>query len=405
MNLQRWLTGVASALALFAAGCGGGGGIGGTGSPMGTMRVSLTDAPACGYDEVNVTVEKVRVHRSDSANPDDPTGWSEIVLNPARRIDLLTLTNGALDELGEIELPAGTYEHIRLVLAPNTGATPPANSVVLSSNQQEIALTTPSGQQSGLKTKLGGVIDVPPGQVLDVVLDFDACRSVVKRGNSGNYNLKPVITAIPVLSAAGLRVIGYVDPALIGPATAVSVQTAASGVPPVVVKATVPDDNGRFVLRPVPEGTYSLVVTSPGFATAVMTGVPVTAPTPTTVSTTQFPIAPAAAASAPVVVTGNVDPPEATVRALQTLTDGPTIEFGFAPVDALSGDFSLAPSLAAPLRTTYADAATLTAPIAFTVDTAKAGIYTMEAQLDGAAPLTQLVDVNLPVPPVTFVFP
>lgn len=403
MNLQRWLTGAASALVLFAAGCGGGGGIGGTGSPMGTMRVSLTDAPACGYDEVNVTVQKVRVHRSDSANPDDPNGWSEIVLNPARRIDLLTLTNGALDELGEIELPAGTYEHIRLVLAPNTGATPPANSVVLSSNQQEIALTTPSGQQSGLKTKLGGVIDVPAGKVLDVVLDFDACKSVVKRGNSGHYNLKPVITAIPVLSDAGLRVIGYVDPALIGPATAVSVQTAASGVPPTLVKATIPDATGRFVLRPVPEGTYTLVVTSPDFATAVMSGVPVTAPTPTTVSTQQFPIAPAAAASAPVAVTGNVQPATATVRVLQTLSSGPTLELGFVPVDADTGDFATSLGLAAPLLTTYS--ATLSAPITFTADPLAAGKYTFEATSAGVVKIAP-VNVNvLPVPPVTFTFP
>ena len=50
--------------ALLAA-CGGGGS---SSSPSpsdpGVMRIALTDAPACGYDEVNVTVEKVRVHRS-----------------------------------------------------------------------------------------------------------------------------------------------------------------------------------------------------------------------------------------------------------------------------------------------------------------------------------------------------
>lgn len=396
MNLQRWLTGAASALAVFAAGCGGGGGIGGTGSPMGTMRVSLTDAPACGYDEVNVTVQKVRVHRSDSANPDDPTGWSEIVLNPARRIDLLTLTNGALDELGEIELPAGTYEHIRLVLAPNTGATPPANSVVLSSNQQEIALTTPSGQQSGLKTKLGGVIAVPAGQVLDVVLDFDACKSVVKRGNSGEYNLKPVITAIPVLSDAGLRVVGYVDLGLANAATAVSVQ--ASGVP---LKATIPDATGRFVLRPVPAGTYDLVVTAPTRSTAVMTGVPVVSGTPTEVSTPAVPIAPAAAASAPVVVPGTVTPASATVRAMQTLTGGPTVEVAYAPVDADLGTFSFALQRAAPGKTAYV---ANPAAITFTSDAAVAGKYTLEAASAGVLQ-TQAVDVNLPVPPVTFIFP
>ena len=45
---------------------GGGGGIGGTGSPstLGTVRFSLTDAPACGFDAVNVTIDRVRVHAS-----------------------------------------------------------------------------------------------------------------------------------------------------------------------------------------------------------------------------------------------------------------------------------------------------------------------------------------------------
>lgn len=402
MTMRRWLTGLAGSIALLAAGCGGGGGIGGTGAPMGTMRVSLTDAPACGYDEVNITVERVRVHRSASADPGDPTGWSDIVVDPAlRRVNLLDLTNGALAELGEIELPAGTYQQIRLVLAPNTGTTPPANSVVLSDTKEEIALTTPSAQQSGLK--LNADVEVPAGKVLDVVLDFDACKSVVKRGNSGRYNLKPVISVIPLLADAGLRVIGYVDPALVGPATTVSVQTAASGVPPTVVKATVPDSTGRFVLRPVPEGSYALVVSSPSHATAVMTGVPVVAAAPTVVSSAAFPLAPAAAASAPVAVTGSVQPADATVRVLQALTDGPTVEIGFVPVDAGDGSFATLLGLAAPLRTAYP--APANAPIAFTADPAAAGRYTFEAVSGGVAK-TAAVNLNLPpVPAVTFIFP
>ena len=50
-----WL--MASLLAGLAAGCGGGGGGGGDVAPApGTLAVSLTDAPACGFDAVNVTV-------------------------------------------------------------------------------------------------------------------------------------------------------------------------------------------------------------------------------------------------------------------------------------------------------------------------------------------------------------
>ena len=82
----------AVAAALLAA-CGGGGSSSTTGA--GTLRVALTDAPACGYDEVNVTVEKVRVHQSSSAGDGDG-GWSEVVLNPARKVNLLDLTNGVL---------------------------------------------------------------------------------------------------------------------------------------------------------------------------------------------------------------------------------------------------------------------------------------------------------------------
>lgn len=399
MTLNRWIGRLAGVAALLVAGCGGGGGgIGGTGSQPGIMRVSLTDAPACGYDEVNITVQKVRVHRSAAANPDDPTGWSEIVLSPARRIDLLSLTNGTLDELGQVELPSGTYENFRLVLAPNTGTTPPANSVVLSSNQQEIALTTPSGQQSGLKANLGGVVDVPPGQVLDVVLDFDACKSIVKRGNSGQYNLKPVITALPLLADAGLRVVGYVEPALANAATAVSVQ--ASGVP---LKATIPDADGRFVLRPLPVGSYELVLTAPGRATTVMTGVPVVSGVPTQVSTTAFPLVPAAAASAPVAVSGSVQPASATVRALQTLTGGPTVEIGYLPVDADTGAFATALLPDAPWRAAYAG--TPSAPLVFAPDAAVAGRYTLRAST-ATASQDQAVDVNTaPVPPVTFLLP
>ena len=77
------------------AACGGGGD---APAANGTLRLAMTDAPACGYDSVNVTVQKVRVHQSASA-ADTDGGWSEITLSPARRINLLGLTNGLLDEL------------------------------------------------------------------------------------------------------------------------------------------------------------------------------------------------------------------------------------------------------------------------------------------------------------------
>ena len=395
MNLLRVSTALALSAPFALASCGGGGGgggIGGTGAAPGTLRLAITDAPSCGYDAVNITIEKVRVHQSVNA-ADGDAGWSEIVLKPARRIDLLALSNGVLQDLGQTELPAGKYTQLRLVLAANGVATPLTNSVQ-PTGQAETALTTPSAQQSGLK--LNTDIDVASDKIADFVLDFDACKSVVKRGNSGQYNLKPVISVIPRLSDAGMRVVGYVDTAIAGSGALVSLQSNG-----VAVKATAPDANGQFVLYPVPAGTYDLVVTSTGHATAVMTGVPVVLSSYTYVNSSAVAISPPAAASTPRAVAGTVAPATATVRALQTLTGGPTIEAAWASVDAQTGAFAVSLQIQAPVRTVYA---ANPATLVFAADAGAAGKYTIEAASGGALK-TLPVNVNSPVFPLSFSFP
>lgn len=389
---------LASSLALAAglAACGGGGetggGISGTGSRQGTLRVALTDAPACGYEAVFVTVDRVRVHQSSTA-ADGDSGWSEVVLQPARRVNLLDLTNGVLEELGQVSLPAGTYTQARLVLVENGAADPLANSVVPTGGA-EIALDTPSAQQSGLKINLN--LTVPADQVADLVLDFDACKSVVKRGNSGRYNLKPVVTAVPRLSDAGLRVVGYVDPALAGVA---GVSLQQGGLP---VKATVPDATGRFVLYPVPAGTYDLVVAADGRATAVVTGVPVITTAWTTLNTAPTAIVPPASTMRD--VPGTVQPDTATVRALQLLGNGTTtIEAAWAPVTLDTGAFAFRLPQAAPLRAAYAAGVT-PAYTAWTTDTPRAGLFTLSAQSAGVTKTLDLDALAATLPTIAFVF-
>jgi len=380
---------LAAGLALFGCG-GGGGGIGGTGRTEGTLRVAITDAPACGYDAVYITVDRVRVNQSSTASDSDG-GWTDIVVSPAKRINLLDLTNGALEELGQANLPAGKYTQLRLVLVDNDSTHPLANSVIPTGGS-ETALDTPSAQQSGLKINTD--IDVPEGKEADIAIDFDACKSVVKRGNSGKYNLKPVMQAVPVLSDAGLRVTGYVAPAIALPSTQVSVQF--QGKP---VKATVPDSTGKFTLYPLTAGTYDLVVTSDGHVTAVMTGVPVVSGTPTAVSSSTVTITPATSTMRS--VTGTVTPATATVRALQALTGGPTVEVSWAAVDATTGDFAFSLPVQAPVKAAYvANPVSLT----FTADSAAAGKYSIEAASAGATK-TQAAEVSsapVTLPPFTF---
>jgi hypothetical protein len=258
----------------------------------------------------------------------------------------------------------------------------------------ETELTTPSGQQSGLKMNVN--LEVPAGQVADFAIDFDACKSFVQAGSSGKYLLKPVLSVTPVLSTNGQRVVGYVDPALALGSTTVSVQSGG-----VVTKATAPGANGSFVLYPIPAGNYDLVVTAERRVTAVMTGVPVTNTSITTVNALATAIAPPPTTLAPRVVSGTVAPATATVRATQVLQGGPTIEVASAPVNSVSGGFTFTLPIEPPVRTGYAaNPPTLN----FVADTSALGLYTIEATSAGATQ-SQPIDTEAAVPVLTFTFP
>jgi Domain of unknown function (DUF4382) len=395
--------GMAAMLGLV--GCGGGSDSSSdTGSGMGTLRLSLTDAPACGYDNVFVTVERVRVHKSGTAGDND-AGWSEVALPTPQRIDLLTLTNGTLLPLGQTELPAGTYTQMRLVLGSTTPPGWPAGTLANSikpTGAGETALTTPSGQQSGLKMNVD--IVVPAGQVADFAIDFNACKSFVKAGNSGKYLLKPVLSVIPILSPAGQRIVGFVDPSLVNAGTTVSAQFA--GAP---AHATQPDTTGRFVLYPVPPGTYDLVITASGRVNAVMTGVPVGDASTTVIGSDAVRInTPSSAvsyiASGTVAVGGSTANTDGHVRALQSFATGPTFEVAGVTVNSVSGEYSFMLPAGEPVKTAY-----VVNPVSINfapdiVPPPQAGKYLLEATLPTLA--TKTTAITLTADTVTnFVFP
>ncbi len=260
-------------LAAMVAGCGideGGG------TALGSLSVSITDAPACGFDEVNVTVEKVRVHRSGSADPNS-AGWVTIALNPPRKINLLDLNDPlALEQLGVTPLEAGSYTQVRLVLVRNVGGPPFANSVVLSGTATEIELDTPSAVQSGIK--LIHAFTVSQGQRVDLLLDFDACKSIVRTG-SGKFKLKPVIKIIP-FELNGIQ--GFLDPTLFPGQTNANNVIVTAQMGGNVIQSTMPNvTTGEFMLARLAPGNYDVVITANNSptndccATALITGVPV----------------------------------------------------------------------------------------------------------------------------------
>jgi len=302
-------------------------------------------------------------------------------LNPARRVDLLTLTNGVLAELGQTHLPAGRYTQLRLVLADNGTIAPLANSVLPTGGSGEVALGTPSAQQSGLK--LNTNIEVAANQLADFVIDFDACKSVVSAGSSGKYLLKPVLAVIPRLVSG---VSGFVDSSMANGSTTLSLQQGG-----VAVRATMPDGAGRFLLQPVEPGSYTLVVTAPGRTTLVVNGVTVSAATVSALNLSTAALSPPVSLTGVLAgtVTAAVTPIDANVRVLQALTGGPTIEVAARPVDSVTGAYSHRVPTAAPLVATFPTGAAL---LTFTPDAGAAGRYSLQATsagaVKGAGPLT-----------------
>jgi hypothetical protein len=394
-------------LAGLVAGCGSGGdGGGGTTAQSGTLGVSMTDAPACGFEAVNVTVSKVRVHQSDSAN-ENAAGWTDITLDPPRKINLLDLNdptqpNFALDNLGETPLPAGHYTQLRLVLVPNSGGPPFANSVVLSGIPGEIELATPSAVQSGIK--LIHQFTVGSGQRVDLLLDFDACKSIVQTGN-GAYKLKPVIKIIPFV-LNGIE--GFVNTALLNSHVVVSAQVNGD-----IVRATVPNtQTGKFFLAHLMPTNHDVVITADDHATAVISGVPVPNSTSiTTVSTSGAPIpvvtSPALEASATHSISGTVtlnpaiDDETVLVAAKQALNGGPTVTVKsrvaavkITTVPTGDYEYSLTLPIGAPSLGPYS----ASLPIGFIQQPlAVAGHYTVQASATGYATKSSLSPVDISV--------
>jgi len=241
----------------------------------------------------------------------------------------------------------------------------------------ETALDTPSATQSGLKLIHG--FTVPPNTLTDLLLDFDACRSVVRKGNGG-FNLKPVIRVIPRGAAA---IVGTVDPALIG----VTVSVQKNGA---VVRSTTPNANGDFVLSGLDpaQSPFDVVFTATSATTSVVTATPVTAGASTRISTTPITL-PAAVTG---VANGKVLPiaASASIRALQAVGSVPKIEVAHDNADATIGNYSFTLPTTAPLLATYST----TLPLTFSSQAASAANYTLEAFATGYATQSKAVTIG-----------
>jgi hypothetical protein len=215
-----------------------------------TINVRLTDEPG-DYERVIIDVRDVQV-RFDG-------DWIDLDTDYAGSYDLLELTAGVDTLLATSAVPAGNLEEVRLILGED-------NFIKIEGEDELIPLRTPSAQQSGLKIKLNDAT-LAPNSAYVLLLDFDAGRSIVRAGNSGNYNLKPVIRAeLQPVDFTGGAIVGLLTPAQ---RTYVFAYQAGGDT-----LGTFANQLGVFRFVSVPAGIYTVEVGEPTAAPTDRTVVP-----------------------------------------------------------------------------------------------------------------------------------
>lgn len=196
------------------------------------VNIRLTDAPG-DYDEVNVDIQEVQIHREGG---DQPDGWMTLEVESGV-YNLLDFTNGMDTLLATAEVPTGKISQIRLILGTE-------NTLV--AGEDVFDLTTPSAQQSGLKINVQE--ELKAGITYTFLLDFDAAKSIVHTG-SDKYILKPVIRSIAEATS------GAID-GIISDVNATPAVYAMMGTD--TVATAFANASGAFLIRGVAPGTYDV---------------------------------------------------------------------------------------------------------------------------------------------------
>lgn len=220
------------------------------------VQLILVDAPG-DYLEVNVEIVDIQYNSSD-----DDEGWKSFSPESGYpiNVDLTELIAGNNLVLSDEIIPSGMLKQIRLVLSDD-------NYLVIDGAPEPIHLNTPSAQQSGLKLKLD--TELESGFSYTFILDWDVDKSIVKAGNSGSYNLKPVINVNAEVNSGTLKgnVIGKLS---VGDADAVALENVVVEVfsadnANISLSTTQTDVNGDFMFQGLPSGTYVLKIMHFGY--------------------------------------------------------------------------------------------------------------------------------------------
>lgn len=222
----------------------------------GYIKLNMIDAPG-DYQQVNVHIVRVEVHRSDEGDTNDSGGW-ETISEDTMMVDLLTLTGGNALVLADTLLDAGHYTQIRLILGD-------MNTVMVDSVLHD--LEVPSSQNTGIKLIHG--FDIETDALYQATLDWDADKSVHQTGN-GQYKMKPTIRVVVDQISGGLE-------GMVLPAEARAMIWTVSG--PDTVTAWADTLTGAFGFPMLEQGSYDLNIgaTAGAYRDTILTEVGVSA--------------------------------------------------------------------------------------------------------------------------------
>ncbi|GAB4024756.1 MAG: hypothetical protein Fur0010_27970 [Bdellovibrio sp.] len=144
------------------------------------FKLSLTDAPNKEMTEVVVNIDRILLKAGSSSKK------VELVMaRDVGQVDLLTLQNGKMMGISDLNLPVGTKVNQARLILKDSG------NYIHYKDGSVCQLKTPSQQNTGLKI-ISPEFNIEQGRVYSMVIDFDAKKSIIHPGN-GDCLLKPVL--------------------------------------------------------------------------------------------------------------------------------------------------------------------------------------------------------------------